>query len=153
MDQNNCDILMPQWCSIGYKDETGCIKPHAHNDSHIFIDKNGYYIEWEDDYNCTCGCWEEYDSSNTCKILKNLGKMDNETLIEGWNNLSQDEKNILGRPNFACGQIAARMREIGFECPPEAEREQAMVIHTMLKFHEKYGTEWATKMTDFLKNG
>lgn len=79
--------------------------------------------------------------------------MEKDTLIETWNNLTSDEKFILGQPNFACGRIAARMRTMGFECPPKAEMEQALVIHTMLSFHKEHGTEkWADEMNSFLKD-
>lgn len=84
---------------------------------------------------------------------KNTEPMENNELIESWNNLSQDEKNILGRPNYACGTIAHRMRELGFECPSKAEYEQALVIHTMLRFYKDHGEDWANKMNEFLKDG
>ena len=40
-----------------------------------------------------------------------------------WLALSDDEKNILGRPNFACASIAHRMRDMGFEVATKAEAE------------------------------
>jgi hypothetical protein len=79
--------------------------------------------------------------------------MENNELIESWNNLSQTEKDILGRPNFMCGQIAQMMRAKGFDCPPKAEVEQALVIHTMLKFYDKHGEKWVDELANFLKDG
>ena len=70
-----------------------------------------------------------------------------------WLTLSDDEKNILGRPNFACGQIAERMRKMGIDCDRKAEAEQALVILTMLEFHKSEGEAWAEKMNEWLKAG
>ena len=58
MITERCGILFDG----GYhKDEEGCIKPHAHNDAHVFKDQKGNYIQWEDDYDCNCGCWDDAD--------------------------------------------------------------------------------------------
>lgn len=70
-----------------------------------------------------------------------------------WLTLSDDEKNIMGRPNFACGKIAHRMREMGFEVAEKAEEEQALVIWAMLEFYKEFGKDWSDKMNEFLKNG
>ena len=70
-----------------------------------------------------------------------------------WLILSDDEKNIMGRPNFACGKIAHRMRDMGFEVATKAEDEQALVIWAMLEFYKEYGKDWSDKMNEFLKNG
>jgi hypothetical protein len=70
-----------------------------------------------------------------------------------WLTLSEDEKNIMGRPNFACGKIAHRMRDMGFEVATTAEEEQALVIWAMLEFYKEYGKGWSDKMNGFLKNG
>lgn len=70
-----------------------------------------------------------------------------------WLALSEDEKNILGRPNFACGKIAHRMRDMGFEVATKAEAEQALVIFIMLEFYKEYGKDWADKMNEMLKAG
>lgn len=76
-----------------------------------------------------------------------------DVLRSKWLDLSEDEKNILGRPNFACGKAAHRMREMGFDVPEKAEKEQALVIFTALEFHKEHGTDWAKKFNDFLKEG
>ena len=65
--------------------------------------------------------------------------------------LNDDLKKILGRPNFACGTIASRLREKGFECETKAEAEQALVIHTMLTFYEEFGTNWIDEFNAYLK--
>lgn len=69
-----------------------------------------------------------------------------------WKGLSVDEKSILGRPNFTCGRIAERMRQMGYECQPKAEEEQALVIFTMLEFYKEYGKDWVEKMNEYLKS-
>lgn len=68
-----------------------------------------------------------------------------------WDTLSNEEKFIMGHPNFACGNIAERMRQMGFECARKAEVEQALVIYTMLQFYNEYGKDWAHEMEKFLK--
>lgn len=45
-------------------DISGCLKPFAHNDAHICKSSDGKYYEWEDDYECKCGCWDECEGSN-----------------------------------------------------------------------------------------
>ena len=65
--------------------------------------------------------------------------------------LNADLKKILGRPNFACGTIASRLREKGIECETKAEAEQALVIHTMLTFYEEFGTNWIDEFNAYLK--
>jgi hypothetical protein len=73
-------------------------------------------------------------------------------LISKWNSLSKDEKYILGKPNFTCGRIAHRMKDLGFDVIPQAENEQALVIFCMLEFYKVYGKDWTDKMNVFLKN-
>lgn len=57
-------------------DKTGCIKPEGHNDEHICLGSDGKYYCWEDDYNCTCGCWDEWEESSgmegVCKVYNEL---------------------------------------------------------------------------------
>lgn len=37
--------------------------------------KDGRFLEWEDDYDCTCGCWnDENDLINVCKNYSFLTK-------------------------------------------------------------------------------
>lgn len=54
-------------------DKDGCLKPDAHNDAHVFKNADGIYVEWEDDYGCKCGCWEDEDDLlNVCKVYRYL---------------------------------------------------------------------------------
>lgn len=55
-----CGILYP---GDEFKDHDGCIKPHAHNNAHVFNLPDGRQVEWEDDYSCKCGCWDEWEDS------------------------------------------------------------------------------------------
>jgi hypothetical protein len=51
--------------------------------------------------------------------------------------------NILGRPNFICGQIASAMRQTGADIPRKAEVEQAHVIFKLLQIYAEHGpVEW-----------
>ena len=61
MSKNKCTILFP---SDDFDDVSGCLKEECHNDSHVCKDKYGILYEWEDDYGCQCGCWDEWERSN-----------------------------------------------------------------------------------------
>ena len=76
--------------------------------------------------------------------------MDIEEVKEKSKGLNNDLKIILGRPNFACGQIAETLRRKGIDCKRKAEEEQALTIHTMLSFYERYGDEWNGEFAKFL---
>lgn len=65
--------------------------------------------------------------------------------------LTEDLKWILGRPNFTCGRIARRLREMGYEIKDKSEDEQAVVIHTMMDFYIKHDKNWRGKFEDYLK--
>tara|TARA_R110000737_G_scaffold68596_5_gene96776 strand:+ start:1707 stop:1934 length:228 start_codon:yes stop_codon:yes gene_type:complete len=42
-------------------DTTGCLKEDCHeSEGHIFRNDYGKLIYWQDDYECNCGCWDEY---------------------------------------------------------------------------------------------
>lgn len=65
--------------------------------------------------------------------------------------LNDDTLNILGKPNFVCGPIARILRSGGMEIETKAEIEQALVIHWLLGFYMKHGSEWYAKANDTLK--
>ncbi len=69
-DSNRCHTLFPRKDDVN--DETGCLKENAHNDSHICQTRNGRLIEWEDDYSCKCGCWDEDDYGSACIIYNDV---------------------------------------------------------------------------------
>lgn len=54
---NVCHTLHPRQNDVD--DSSGCLKKSGHNDPHICITKEGDYVEWQDDYNCGCGCWDD----------------------------------------------------------------------------------------------
>jgi len=66
-----CNCLFP---GDEIKDESGCIKEEAHNDFHICIDVNGQKWRWEDDYECDCGCWDDYEKGD-CNVCQVYGKI------------------------------------------------------------------------------
>lgn len=45
-----------------FEDISGCLKPNGHNDYHVCKTKDGDFVAWEDDYNCKCGCWDDYEN-------------------------------------------------------------------------------------------
>lgn len=59
--------------------------------------------------------------------------------------LNADLIDILGRPNFTCIRIAQLLRLGGVEIAKKAEAEQATVIHYLLGFYLKHGSQWAEK--------
>jgi hypothetical protein len=65
--------------------------------------------------------------------------------------LNEDTMDILGRPNFTCIRIAARLREMGRAIPDRAEHEQAAVVHFLLNMYEQHGADWRAKAEEFLK--
>ncbi|CAB3857461.1 hypothetical protein LMG3410_02103 [Achromobacter aegrifaciens] len=62
--------------------------------------------------------------------------------------LDENLRLILGRPNFACGQLAQMLRLGGQEIERRAEHEQAAVIYFLLKIYLKHGNGWAEKASD-----
>jgi hypothetical protein len=58
----SCGICYPY--PNEFKGMTECIKPHAHNDFHVFRTENGGLIAWEDDDQCGCGCWDDWEKGD-----------------------------------------------------------------------------------------
>lgn len=56
--------------------------------------------------------------------------------------LTPDMIEILGRPNFQCGQLAALLRADGKEINNRSEDEQAAVLHWTLGFYLKDPVNW-----------
>jgi len=59
------------------KDEHGCLKDEGHNDAHVCRNSDGKLIEWEEDYECDCGCWDEWedDGDAPCIIYSEVDKI------------------------------------------------------------------------------
>lgn len=74
MATKTCGILYP---NHEFKDNDGCLKSDAHNNHHIFKNQNGDLIAWEDDYSCTCGCWDEWEfnSGQVCINYKKVNSI------------------------------------------------------------------------------
>lgn len=50
-------------------DDSGCLKPNGHNDFHVCRTESGELMAWQDDEDCTCGCWDDEDDlNNVCKV-------------------------------------------------------------------------------------
>lgn len=97
-------------------------------------------------------CKQEYLTTLISTDCPNC-KIESDCLLQKWNQLNDEEKWILGRPNFTLAKIAHRMRTMGFEVDTKSEAEQALSIFTMLQFYHVYGSDWTNKMEDYLKNG
>ena len=78
--QEACNILFP---ADDFEDVSGCLKKYAHNDVHICITKKGEYMEWEDDYSCKCGCWDEWEAgdSRVCMVYRVVGQVEEDENI------------------------------------------------------------------------
>ncbi len=69
MEHNLCSILFRGFAIVDPEDESGCLKPYAHNDHHVFRTPEGKLIAWQDDDECQCGCWDDIEhDTNVCKI-------------------------------------------------------------------------------------
>lgn len=66
--------------------------------------------------------------------------------------LTEDAEWILGRPNFVCGSIAQRLRELNHNIKEKAEAEQAYVIFWFLQLLEKYGSNWRAEAKALLSS-
>ena len=68
--------------------------------------------------------------------------------------LDDELRAILGRPNFACINVARHMRNVGHEIKWRAEDEQASVIHLLLGFYLQHGpVEWFDRANEYLVKG
>ncbi|WP_315136804.1 hypothetical protein [Achromobacter marplatensis] len=65
--------------------------------------------------------------------------------------LNPDLIDILGRPSFTCIRIAQLLRLSGMDIAAKAEAEQATVIHYLLGFYLKHGSQWAEKADEDLE--
>jgi hypothetical protein len=57
--------------------------------------------------------------------------------------LTSELRDILGRPSFACGPVAERLRRGGWKIATKAEHEQAAVIHFCLTHYLRDAVNWA----------
>jgi len=56
--------------------------------------------------------------------------------------LTDDLREILGRPNLTCHFIAKALRVMGHSIAHKSEDEQAVVIHWLLGIYLKHGPDW-----------
>lgn len=66
--------------------------------------------------------------------------------------LTDDLREILGRPNFTCHFIAKALRVMGHSIAPKSEDEQAVVIHWLLGHYLKNGSDWRLRAEAELKS-
>ncbi|AIR90192.1 hypothetical protein LK03_13205 [Pseudomonas cremoricolorata] len=66
--------------------------------------------------------------------------------------LTDDLREILGRPNFTCHFIAKALRIMGHNIAPKSEDEQAVVIHWLIVHYLKHGAEWRQRAEAELKS-
>lgn len=56
--------------------------------------------------------------------------------------LTEDLKNILGRPNFTCTHLAEALRQMDYVIERKSEAEQAACLHWMLNHYLAHGADW-----------
>ncbi len=62
--EETCGTIFP---GKDFKDDSGCLKQSGHNDHHVCKTPDERLMAWEDDYDCTCGCWQE-DDGDPCMV-------------------------------------------------------------------------------------
>lgn len=67
--------------------------------------------------------------------------------------LTQNQIDIMGRPNFACAKVAKLLMVAGAysKGPKKAEYEQAVYIHWALDLMARHGDEWRTFGEEILR--
>lgn len=65
--------------------------------------------------------------------------------------LDDGMRKILGRPNFACAQLAHFLRQKGHEIKTRAEDEQAAVLHWSLGLYLQHGAKWIQAADEYLR--
>lgn len=70
---DTCNTLFLDEPSV--KDTTGCLKPYAHHDFHVFKDKHGDLIAWDYDWGCKCGCWDSDEFRDACRVYWKVDKI------------------------------------------------------------------------------
>jgi hypothetical protein len=66
-----CGVLFHIDRKRDFEDVSGCLKPQGHNDAHICQTSSGKFMEWEDDYSCECGCWDD-DDGKPCATYREV---------------------------------------------------------------------------------
>lgn len=70
-NKDTCGII---FSGDEFKDVSGCLKPNAHNNAHVCRIESGELMEWEDDYECKCGCWDDYENDQEVCIIYGIVK-------------------------------------------------------------------------------
>lgn len=66
-----CGLIFPSHGYSDPKDKQGCLKPNGHLDKHLFESSDGEWVEWEENADCTCGCWEDEEP---CLVYRTIEK-------------------------------------------------------------------------------
>lgn len=84
----------------------------------------------------------QFDGDNNCETIRteSLAPAPGSPALP---QLTDEMQEILGRPCFACANIAWRLHELGlYKVERKAEAEQAAAIHWMLSLYLTHGSEW-----------
>ncbi len=97
--------------------------------------------------------WGEISKSHSAslQIIKDIEAQCKNARTPELPDLNDEVRDILGRPNFTCINIAKRLREKGHEIKCKAEDEQAAVIYWMLSMYVKHGKQWKEEGEAYLK--
>lgn len=100
-------------------------------------------------------CGEEPDFIEDGTVARNALSASAEPSAPAVSNLPEltdDLREILGRPNFTCHFIAKALRIMGHSIAPKSEDEQAVVIHWLLGHYLKNGSDWRVRAEAELKS-
>ncbi len=77
METEKINVCSTHFHKNDFKDVSGCLKPNGHNDFHVCRTDNGTLMAWEDDYECKCGCWDDYEEGDdeVCMVYWNVEKI------------------------------------------------------------------------------
>lgn len=100
----------------------------------------------------TCYMANDYELPEGAALyLAPIPSRDTTELIRKALELTDDLREILGRPNFTCAPLAVHLRDCGHTILPKAEHEQAAVIHWLLTLYIAHGSEWKKKAADAIR--
>lgn len=85
----SCGVIL-----IGEDDEIGCLEPMGHVGPHIFKNKYGKWIAWEDDAHCSCqSCLS--DMEDNCAVWREVESIEAGRLVDFYDFLSgKDSGNL-----------------------------------------------------------
>jgi hypothetical protein len=95
-------------------------------------------------------CYQRANAELVTNALNGFKARDDAGKLPTFPSLDEEVQDILGRPNFACRELAVMLRNKGWEIPTKAECEQAAVLYFCLRMYAMHGEGWRKKAQDLL---